>query len=70
MAFSKNHTLEDLLFTQLVKDAPIAIVDTEPLAVARADVDVDRAEVVILLVTWGPRTLNLHVQLGGVHSQY
>ena len=39
------------LFTQVGDDPPVRVWHGEPLAVPRADVDVDRAEVVVLLVT-------------------
>ena len=39
------------LFTQVGDDPPVRVGHSEPLAVTRADVDVDGAKVVVLLVT-------------------
>ena len=41
----------DVLFTEVVDDAPVGFRDSEPLTVSRTDVDVHRAEVVVLLMT-------------------
>lgn len=40
----------DSLLTKGVDGLPVVLVDSEPLTVARANVDVDRAEVVVLLM--------------------
>ena len=49
-----NHSAQTdhSLFTQVGDDPPVRVWHSEPLAVPRADVDVDWAEVVVLLVTW------------------
>ena len=39
------------LFTQVGDDPPVRVGHSEPLTVTRADVDVDGAKVVVLLVT-------------------
>lgn len=39
------------LFTEVTDGRPVVLVDGEPLAVSRADVDVHRAEVIVFLVT-------------------
>ena len=41
------------LFTEVVDHPPVLVGHCEPLTVSRADVDVHRAEVVVLLVAWG-----------------
>ena len=41
------------LFTEVADVTPVVLVHREPLTVPRADVDVDRAEVVVLLVACG-----------------
>ena len=40
----------DLLFTEVVDGSPVRLWHSKPLAVSRPDVDVDRTEVVVLLV--------------------
>ena len=52
-----------------MEDTPVLVVDSEPLAVPGANVDVDGAEVVVLLVAGSPGPRHLHVQLHGVHAQ-
>ena len=52
-----------------MEDSPIFVVDSKPLAVTRTNVDVDRAKVVVLLVSWGAGSGNLHVQLHRVHPK-
>ncbi len=44
-------TPNDSLVTELVEDAPVLVVHREPLAPSRANVDVHRAEIVVLLVS-------------------
>lgn len=39
------------LFTEVTDGVPVVLMDREPLAVSRADVDVHRAEVIVLLMT-------------------
>lgn len=39
------------LFTEVTDGLPVILMDREPLTVSRADVDVHRAEVIVLLVT-------------------
>ncbi len=41
----------DSLLTQLVHHSPVLVGDRKPLTVALSDVDVDRTEIVVLLVT-------------------
>ena len=48
MSVSKS---DHSLVTQAGDDPPVRVGHGEPLAVTRADVDVDRAKVVVLLVT-------------------
>ena len=40
------------LLTEFVDGLPVVLVNSEPLTVPRPDVDVDWAEVVVLLMTW------------------
>lgn len=58
-----------LLFTQVIDDSPIGVRYREPLAISRPNVDIDRAEVVILLMSRGSRTRHFHIQLHRVHTQ-
>lgn len=58
----------DSLLTELVEDTPVSVVNRKPLTIPRANVDVDRAEVVVLLVSWGSGPRHLHVQLHRVHA--
>ena len=53
-----------------MEDSPVLVMHGKPLAVSRADVDVERAEVIVLLVARGPGARHLHVQLHRVHAQY
>lgn len=39
------------LLAEFVDSLPVVLVDGKPFAVARPDVDVDRAEIVVLLMT-------------------
>ena len=43
------------LFTEVVDHSPVLVGHCEPLAVSRTNVDVHRAEVVVLLVAWRGR---------------
>ena len=52
-----------------MEDPPVLIVDSKPLTVARTNIDVDRAEIIVLLVSGGAGSGNLHVQLHRVHSE-
>ena len=52
-----------------MEDSPVLVMHGKPLTVAWTDVDVDRAEVVIFLVTRGAGSRHLHVQLDRVHTQ-
>lgn len=52
-----------------MEDPPVLIVHSKPLAISRPNVDVDGAEVVVLLVSWCPGSRDLHVQLHRVHAQ-
>ena len=52
-----------------MEDPPVFVVDGKPLAVTWANIDVDRAEIVVLLMSGGARSGNLHVQLHRVHSE-
>ena len=61
--FQQNNSL----FTELVEDPPILVVHGKPLAVPWANVDVDGAEVVVLLMAWGSGPRHLHVELDRVH---
>lgn len=58
-----------VLLAQRADGAPVRVGHREPLAIARADVDVNRAEVVVLLVPWSPAPRHFHVQLDRVHAQ-
>ena len=49
------------LFTEPVEDSPVLVVDSKPLTVAWTNIDVDRAEVIVLLVSGGAGTWHLHV---------
>ena len=40
------------LLTEVVDGFPVVLMDCKPFTVTRADVNVDRAEIVILLMTW------------------
>ena len=57
------------LFAERVEDPPVLVVHSKPLAVPWTYVDVDGAEVVVLLVAGGPGPRHFHVQLHGVHAQ-
>ena len=48
-----------VLLAELLEGAPVLVGHTEPLAVPGPDVDVDRREVVVLLMTRRPRSGNL-----------
>jgi hypothetical protein len=61
--------VDSVLFTEFVHRAPIVLRHSEPLAVPWPDVNVDGAEVVILLVGGVPRTRHLHRHLHSVHPQ-
>lgn len=61
--------VEVVLLAEGLDAAPVGVGHGEPLAVAGPDVDVDRAEVVVLLVAGRPRAGHFHVQLHGVHAQ-
>ena len=52
---------KDSLFAELVEDAPVLVVDGKPLAVSWANVDVEGAEVVVLLVARRPGPGHFHV---------
>ena len=58
-----------LLFTQPVEYPPVLVVHSKPLTVTWTNVYVDRAEVIVLLMSGcaGPR--HLHVQLDRVHTK-
>ena len=58
------------LFADLLDSAPVLVGASEPLAVPRADVDVDGGEAVVLLVSGCTRARHFHVQLHGVHPQH
>ena len=58
-----------VLFTERVHDAPVLGRHAEPFAIARADVDVNGAEVVVLLVAGRSRARHFHVQLNAVHTE-
>ena len=45
--------INDSLVTELVEDSPVPVVHREPLTPSRTNVDVNRAEVVVLLVSGG-----------------
>lgn len=60
---NQNSFKVDVLFTEVIDDAPVGLGHSEPFTVARTNVDVDRAEVVVLLVTWDK--LGLLKALGG-----
>ena len=53
----------------MMNDTPVIFRCAEPFAVARPNVDIDGAEVVVLLMPWGARSRHLHVQLHSVHAQ-
>ena len=55
----------DSLFAEAVDDAPVGVRHAEPLAVAGPDVDVDGAEVVVLLVARRPAARHLQKDMGG-----
>ena len=51
---SRTRTIfSDLLFTEVIDGSPVWLRHGKPLAVSGPDVDVDRTEVVVLLVTFG-----------------
>lgn len=54
-----------VLLAEGADGAPVGVRNGEPLAVAGADVDVYRAEVVVLLVSWSPTAGNLENVDGG-----
>ena len=56
-----------VLLTEVVQGAPVVLWHPKPFAVTRADVQVDGAEVVLLLVRHGPGAGNLHRHPDGVH---
>lgn len=56
-------------FAEFPHAAPVRVRNAEPLAVARSDVDIYGAKVIILLVTGRTTTGDLHIQLNCVHSQ-
>lgn len=43
------------LFTEVADGLPVVLVDAEPLAVSRTDVDVDGTKVIVLLMTCSKR---------------
>lgn len=57
-------------FAQLLNAAPIGVRHGEPFAIARPNVDVDGAKVVVLLVARRPAARHFHVQLHSVHAEY
>ena len=63
------YNYRDLLFAKLMEFPPVLVVDSKPLAVPRADIDIDGAEVIVFLVSRGPSTWHLHIQLYRVHAQ-
>ena len=52
-----------------MEDPPVLVVDSKPLTVAWTNIDVDRAEIIVLLVSRGAGSWHLHVQLHRVHSK-
>lgn len=58
-----------VLLAERLDAAPVRVGRREPLAVARPDVDVDGAEVVVLLMSRRPAVGHLHVKLHGVHPE-
>lgn len=58
-----------VLLTQLLDATPICVGRRKPLAVTWADVDVDGAEVVVLLVARRSTVGHFHVKLNGVHAE-
>ena len=46
-------SLGDILFTEVIDGSPVWLRHGKPLAVPGPDVDIHRAEVVVLLVTFG-----------------
>lgn len=58
-----------LLLAEVAHHSPVRLGHSEPLAVPGPDVDVDGAEVVVLLVARDPAPRHLHVELDRVHAQ-
>ena len=52
-----------------MEDSPVLVVDRKPLAITRADVDIDRAEVIVFLMSGSAGSRNLHVKLDRVHAK-
>lgn len=61
--------IDVVLLAELLDAAPVRVRRGKPLAVARSDVNVDRAEVVVLLVARRSTVRDLHVELHGVHAE-
>ena len=57
-----------VLFTQCLHDAPIFVGHGKPFAIARTNIDVNRTEVIVLLMARRPRARHFHVQLYTVHT--
>ena len=43
---------DDSLLTEAVQDSPVGVGDCKPLTVSRTNVDVQGAEIVVLLMAW------------------
>lgn len=61
--------IDVFLLAQRLNSTPISIRCCKPLAIARTDVHVYRAEVVVLLMSWCSAVRNFHVELNCVHSE-
>lgn len=61
--------IDVVLFAELLNASPVRVGRGKPLAVTGTDVDVDRAEVVVLLMARSSTVGDLHVQLHGVHAE-
>lgn len=60
----------DVVFlTELLDASPVRVGRGEPFAVTGTNVNVDRTEVVVLLVARSSTVGDFHVQLNGVHSE-
>lgn len=61
--------IDVVLLAQLLNAAPICIRNGKPLTVPGANVDINRTEIVVLLVAGRSAARHLHIQLNGVHAQ-
>ena len=58
-----------VLLTETLERAPVFVRHAEPLRIPRTNIDVDGAEVVVLLMSGSSRARDFHVKLYCVHAQ-